>query len=278
MGRDIAVQKYRPQLFFGAAVVVGLVTSLLVMGWLRDAELRRVAEAAVPLVSTGDVVVAKGELAWGTKLTPEMLQVVNYPANALPDGYYKSVDEVNDAVLLQDMKPNEPILRSKLTSGKDVGTGVAAVTDPMKRAMSVKVDEVIGVSGFIKPGDHVDVMVTIDQDAKSQNPVAKMILGNLKVLAAGMQYEKSGSEKDPKPVQVMTLEVDIEEAEKLALASTQGKLRLALRNPLNNDKVLTKGANVASLLSSFRAKSAQDGQPEYHVEVIKGSDRKQVKF
>jgi len=131
--------------------------------------------------------------------------------------------------------------------------------------MSVKVDEVIGVSGFIKPGDHVDVMVTIDQDSKSQNPVAKMILGNLKVLAAGMQYEKSGSEKDPKPVQVMTLEVDIEEAEKLALASTQGKLRLALRNPLNNDKVLTKGANVAARLSSFRAKSAQDGQPEFHV-------------
>ncbi len=276
------MQKYRPQLFFGAALVIGLVTSFLVMGWLRDAELRRVAEAAVPVVSTGEVVVAKGELSWGTKLTPEMLQVVSYPAGALPDGYYKSAEDLTDAVLLHDVKTNEPILRSKLASGKDVGTGVAAVTDPTKRAMSVKVDEVIGVSGFIKPGDHVDVMVTIDQDSKSQNPVAKMILGNLKVLAAGMQYEKNGTEKDPKPVQVMTLEVDIEEAEKLALASTQGKLRLALRNPLNNEKVLTKGANVASLLSSFRpkevAKANKDGQPEYHVEIIKGSDRKDVKF
>lgn len=272
------MKKYRPQLFFAAAVVIGLVTSLLTMDWLRNAELRRVAEAAIPVVSTGEIVVAKGDLGWGTKLTPEMLQVVNYPTGALPEGYYKTVGDLTDAVLLQDLKANEPILRSKLASGKDVGSGVAAVTDPMKRAMSVKVDEVIGVSGFIKPGDHVDVMVTIDQDSKSQNPVAKMILGNLKVLAAGMQYEKNGSEKDPKPVQVMTLEVDIEEAEKLALASTQGKLRLALRNPLNNDKVLTKGANVASLLSSFRAKSGQDGQPEYHVEVIKGSDRKQVKF
>jgi len=272
------MKKYRPQLFFAAAVVIGLITSLLTMGWLRNAELRRVAEAAIPVVSTGEIVVAKGDLGWGTKLTPEMLQVVNYPTGALPEGYYKTVGDLTDAVLLQDLKANEPILRSKLASGKDVGSGVAAVTDPMKRAMSVKVDEVIGVSGFIKPGDHVDVMVTIDQDSKSQNPVAKMILGNLKVLAAGMQYEKNGSEKDPKPVQVMTLEVDIEEAEKLALASTQGKLRLALRNPLNNDKVLTKGANVASLLSSFRAKSAQDGQPKYHVEVIKGSDRKQVKF
>ena len=274
------MKKYRPQIFFAGAVVIGLITSLLVVGWLRDADLRHVAEAAIPMVSTGEVVVAKADLAWGTKLTPEMLQVVNYPAGNLPNGYYKNVEDLKDAVLLQNMMTNEPILRSKLASGTNVGSGVAAVTDPMKRAMSVKVDEVIGVSGFIKPGDHVDVMVTIEPDSKSQNPVAKMILGNLKVLAAGMQFENNGNEKDPKPVQVMTLEVDIEEAEKLALASTQGKLRLALRNPLNVEKVLTKGATVASLLASFRPKEIKkDVDPEfYSVEVIKGSDRKQVKF
>jgi pilus assembly protein CpaB len=269
------MQKYRPQLFFAGAVVIGLITALLVMGWLRDVDMRHVAEAAIPTVATGEVVVAKADLAWGTKLTPEMLQVVNYPAGALPEGYYKNVADLEDAVLLLDMKANEVILRSKLASGKDVGSGVAAVTDPMKRAMSVKVDEVIGVSGFIKPGDHVDVMVTIEPDSKSQNPIAKMILGNLKVLAAGMQYEKNGNEKDPKPVQVMTLEVDVEEAEKLA----QGKLRLALRNPLNIEKVLTKGANVASLLASFRAKEIKkEGAPEFSVEVIKGGDRTNVKF
>ena len=274
------LKQYRPQLFFGAAVVIAFITSLLVVGWLRDINIKTAAEAAIPVMTTGEVVVAKVDLPWGTKLTPEMLQVVNYPAGALPEGYYKNVDDLKDSVLLHNLTMNEPILRSKLASGKDVGTGVAAVTDPTKRAMSVKVDEVIGVSGFIKPGDHVDVMVTIEPDSKSQNPVAKMILGNLKVLAAGMQFEKNGNEKDPKPVQVMTLEVDIEEAEKLALASTQGKLRLALRNPLNAEKVLTKGANVASLLSSFRAKEIKkEGVPqELAVEVIKGGDRTQVKF
>src|SRR5262245_358019 len=274
------LKKYRPQLFFGAAVVIAFITSLLVVGWLRDINIKTAAEAAIPAMTTGEVVVAKVDLPWGTKLTPEMLQVVNYPAGSLPEGYYKNVDELKDSVLLHNLTMNEPILRSKLASGKDVGAGVAAVTDPMKRAMSVKVDEVIGVSGFIKPGDHVDVMVTIEPDSKSQNPVAKMILGNLKVLAAGMQFEKNGNEKDPKPVQVMTLEVDIEEAEKLALASTQGKLRLALRNPLNVEKVLTKGANVASLLSSFRAKEIKkEGAPQQlAIEVIKGGDRTQVKF
>ena len=276
------LKQYRPQLFFGAAVVIAFITSLLVVGWLRDMNFKTAAEAAIPVMTTGEVVVAKVDLPWGTKLTPEMLQVMNYPAGALPEGYYKNVDDLKDSVLLHNLVMNEPILRSKLASGKDVGTGVAAVTDPTKRAMSVKVDEVIGVSGFIKPGDHVDVMVTIEPDSKSQNPVAKMILGNLKVLAAGMQFEKNGNEKDPKPVQVMTLEVDIEEAEKLALASTQGKLRLALRNPLNVEKVLTKGANVASLLSSFRAKEIKkEGAPQQvavEVEVIKGGDRTQVKF
>ena len=276
------LKQYRPLLFFGAAVVIAFITSLLVVGWLRDINIKTAAEAAIPVMTTGEVVVAKVDLPWGTKLTPEMLQVVNYPAGALPEGYYKNVDDLKDSVLLHNLTMNEPILRSKLASGKDVGTGVAAVTDPTKRAMSVKVDEVIGVSGFIKPGDHVDVMVTIEPDSKSQNPVAKMILGNLKVLAAGMQFEKTGNEKDPKPVQVMTLEVDIEEAEKLALASTQGKLRLALRNPLNAEKVLTKGANVASLLSSFRAKEIKkEGTPQqavFEVEVIKGGDRTQVKF
>ena len=274
------LKQYRPQLFFGAAVVIAFITSLLVVGWLRDINIKTAAEAAIPVMTTGEVVVAKVDLPWGTKLTPEMLQVVNYPAGALPEGYYKNVDDLKDSVLLHNLTMNEPILRSKLASGKDVGAGVAAVTDPTKRAMSVKVDEVIGVSGFIKPGDHVDVMVTIEPDSKSQNPVAKMILGNLKVLAAGMQYEKNGNEKDPKPVQVMTLEVDIEEAEKLALASTQGKLRLALRNPLNVEKVLTKGANVASLLSSFRAKEIKkEGAPQQlAIEVIKGGDRTQVKF
>lgn len=273
------MKKYRPQLFFAAAVVIGLITSLLVMGWLRDAELRRGAEAVVPVVATGKVVVAKADLPWGTKLTPEMVQVVSYPAEALPDGYYKNIEDLKDAVLLLDIKTNEPILQSKLASGKGVGVGVAAVTDPMKRAMSVKVDEVIGVSGFIKPGDHVDVMVTIEASSRSQNQIAKLILENVKVLAAGMQYEKNGSEKDPKPVQVMTLEVDIEEAEKLALASTHGKLRLALRNPLNAEKVLTKGASVGSLLASHRPKEARRAAaPEFHVEVIKGGDRKRVKF
>ena len=120
--------------------------------------------------------------------------------------------------------------------------------------------------------------------------MSKMILENVKVLATGMQMERKGKDEEPKPVQVITVEVDVEEAEKLALASTQGKLRLALRNPLNSEKVLTKGANVEALFSSYRpketakpkpkdkAKSEGEGDGTVRVELIKGDVRKEFKF
>jgi pilus assembly protein CpaB len=148
--------------------------------------------------------------------------------------------------------------------------------------MSVKVDDVIGVAGFIKPGDRVDVMVTVEpMPGKPEHAVSKTILENVKVLAAGTQMERKGKDEEPKQVQVITVEVDAEEAEKLALASTQGRLRLALRNPLNSERVLTKGANLGALLSSFRQKQAPkaaSGQGEIRIEVIKGDVRKEVKF
>jgi pilus assembly protein CpaB len=157
--------------------------------------------------------------------------------------------------------------------------GVAAVTDPNKRAMSVKVDDVIGVAGFIKPADRVDVMVTIEPEANKQgHAIAKIILENVKVLAAGTQMERKGKDEEPKPVQVITVEVDVEEAEKLALASTQGKLRLALRNPLNSERVLTKGAQVRSLLNSYRPQPVTNGEVRFRVEIIKGDVRKEITF
>ena len=184
-----------------------------------------------------------------------------------------------------DIKKNELVLESKLAPIGTTAGGIAAVTNPDKRAMSVKVDDVIGVAGFIKPADRVDVMVTIEPESGKQgNAVAKMILENVKVLAAGSQMERKGKDEEPKQVQVITVEVDVDEAEKLALASNQGRLRLALRNPLSNGHVLTKGASVGTLLSSFRPKIEAQAIPKVQVdtavrvEVIKGDVRKEVQF
>jgi pilus assembly protein CpaB len=277
------MKRYRALIFFGVALLLGLVTSLLVFSWLQS-EKNRLMAAPLPLSRNVQVVVSNADLIWGTKLTPEMMQMQELPPGVLPEGHFTSLEAIKDRVLLADIKRNELLLESKLAPIGTTTGGVAAVTDPNKRAMSVKVDDVIGVAGFIKPADRVDVMVTIDTvQGKPEHAVAKTILENVKVLAAGTQMERKGKDEEAKQVQVITLEVDAEEAEKLALASTQGRLRLALRNPLNSERVLTKGANVGALLSSFRPKpvpkaGAQNGQGEIRIEVIKGDVRKEVKF
>ncbi|WP_447601684.1 Flp pilus assembly protein CpaB [Nitrospira sp. Nam80] len=276
------MNRYRALLFLGLAVVVALITSVMLWSWLRDVESRRSAPSA-PAIQTNGLAVAAADLTWGTKLTREMFQLVDYPAASLPDGHFTNLDNLKDRVLLVNLKKNEPILESKLAPVGATTGGVAAVTDPNKRAMSVKVDEVIGVAGFIKPADRVDVMVTIEPTSGSSGAaktVAKVILENVKVLAAGTQMERKGKDEEPKPVQVITVEVDVVEAEKLALASTQGRLRLALRNPLNSEPILTKGATVGSLLGSYRPPKEKEEQSDvaYKVEVISGKNRTQIKF
>jgi pilus assembly protein CpaB len=275
------MKRYRPLAFFSLAVVLALVTSFLVFSWMQN-EKNRLMAAPIPLNNNVKVLVSNSDLAWGTKLTPEMLQVQEFPSGAIPEGHFTDMEAIKDRVLLVDLKRNEVLLESKLAPLGTTSGGVAAVTDPNKRAMSVKVDDVIGVAGFIKPADRVDVMVTIEpENGKHGQTISKMMLENVKVLAAGTQMERKGKDEEPVQVQVITVEVDVEEAEKLALASTQGRLRLALRNPLNSERVLTKGANVGALLSSFKPKQApvkpqDDGV--VRIEVIKGDVRKEVKF
>ena len=277
------MKRYRPLVFFGIAVILGLVTSILVFSWLQN-EKNRLMAAPIPLTQNMKVVVANADFAWGTKLTPEMVQIQEFPTGVVPEGHFTSVDAIKDRVVMVDVKRNELLIESKLAPVGTTSGGVAAVTDVNKRAMSVKVDDVIGVAGFIKPADRVDVMVTIEpENGKQGSTMSKMILENVKVLAAGTQMERKGKDEEPKQVQVITVEVDVEEAEKLALASTQGRLRLALRNPLNTEHVLTKGANVGALLSSYRPKQqpvkpANDGDGYVRIEVIKGDQRKEVRF
>src|SRR5262245_52011621 len=277
------MKRYRPLVFFGLAVVLAILTSVMVFTWMQN-EKNRLMAAPIPANKNVQVLVSNSDIPWGTKLTAEMMQMQELPAGVLPEGHFTSLEAIKDRVLLIDIKRNELLLDSKLAPLGASG-GVAAVTDPNKRAMSVKVDDVIGVAGFIKPADRVDVMVTIEPESGKQghNTISKMILENVKVLAAGTQMERKGKDEEPVQVQVITVEVDVEEAEKLALASTQGRLRLALRKPLNQERVLTKGANVGALLSSYRPKQqpvkpGNDGDGGVRIELIKGDQRKEVRF
>ncbi len=246
--------RYRPALFLGLAFVVAVVITVVAYNWLRGLEADRQKQAGATFETTM-AAVANSDLAWGTKLQREMVQMTAYPKSSLPDGSFNSPNVLNGRVLLVPVKRNELLLESKLAPVTAATGGVSAVLDPSKRAMAVKVDDVIGVAGFIKSGDRVDVMVTIQPSQESGNVVSKVVLQNIRVLAAGTQMERSGKDQEAKPVQVITLEVDMQEAEKLTLASNQGRLRLALRNPINAEPVLTEGITVTSLLRSYQSQS-----------------------
>jgi pilus assembly protein CpaB len=174
--------------------------------------------------------------------------------------------------------------------------GVSAIVTPGKRALAVKGDKVIGLSGFIRPGDRVDVLVTLeDPTSKREKQITKIVLEDIPVLATGTQMENGDKNEkgETSPVDVYTLQVTPEEGEKLALASTQGRLQFALRNPTDVETVLTTGATIPKTLASFRLpekkrpvssssktkkkqKKADDSFLTVHV--IKGDAVNKVKF
>jgi pilus assembly protein CpaB len=116
------------------------------------------------------------------------------------------------------------------------------------RAVSVRVNEVIGVAGYVLPGTHVDVLATLSPTRDQVDVTSKVVLTNVQVLAAGTKIEQSADGSKPMPVSVVTLLVDPTEAERLTLASTEGKIQLALRNPLDREAPTTTGIKPAALL------------------------------
>jgi pilus assembly protein CpaB len=281
------MQRYGGFILLGGAVLMALFTSMLLYNWLEQqrAHLQPAALPEVP-VPTAMVAVAAADLFWGTKLTRDMIKLVPFPRGERPAGSVSTIEEVQGRVLMSHITANAPILDETLAAPEVTQGGIAAVTQATKRAMAVRVDDVVGVAGFINPGNRVDVLVTLQQ-APSQT---KTVLQNVLVLATGTQLEAQTNGTKPQQVRVITLEVTPEEAEKLALAAHQGKVTMALRHFTNTQPILTSGATVSSLLSSYsfangngtrRGKAPPPAAPQIppaQVEVIKGSTVQTLTF
>lgn len=277
----------RPLVFLGIAMAIALVTTVMVYRWLQGQRLIEVNTPEV-VVEGVSVAVAGADIPWGTPLAEKTVRIMMYPEEGVPVGHFKDPASLKGRVVLTNLKKNEPILESKLAPIDLKTGGVSAVMDPNKRAMAVKVNEIVGLPGFVQPGDRVDVMATFEDprgkkkdSGGSRGEVTKVILENTLVLATDTQMERATGEEKPIPVKVITLEVSLEEAEKLAMAENGGKLRLALRSPLNPEVKKTKGAGFKDLMSSHQLippRPQVAHKPENQVEVIKGTDRKTMKF
>jgi len=196
---------------------------------------------------TRQVVVSKANLDVGADLTREDLKAIDWPAGSVPVGAFSKVEEVAGRGLIAPVVENEPILPMKLAS-KEAGSGLPPAIPEGLRAVSVRVNEVIGVSGYVLPGTRVDVVATVSPDDKKVNTTSKVILTNVQVLAAGTKIEKDAERGKPVSVNVVTLLVNPEESERLTLAANEGKIQLALRNPLDKGATETPGVKPAALL------------------------------
>jgi len=238
----------------------------------------------------GDIVnvaVAAAQIPWGEQLSVDAIEMRAFLKKSLPAGYFTDKKSLENRVLVIPLEAGDVILESRLAPTEVTSGGIAAVITPGNRAIAVKGDKVVGLAGLIKPHDRVDVLVSIERDSGGQkgNPITKVVLENILVLAAGTQVQKgengANGEKGA-PVDVYTLEVTPDDAERLALASNEGRLHFALRSALDSEIVLTKGATVKDTLASYRSRKASPRPyvrtSSFNVEVIHGTSRKKVNF
>ena len=210
------------------AVLSGAIAGFAALRLLQERPVSLMASEA-PRISV-PFVVALQDLEVGHMITEEDVTILEWPSLDLPDGYLGSPPEAIGRGVITPIKANEAILDTKLADPAGGGGLPVAIPDGM-RAMSVAVDEVVGVAGFVLPGTRVDVLVTM-AGSGNRDPMTRIILQNMQVVTAGQTITRDAN-GDPVLVSVVTLLVSPEDAERLALASTQGRIQLALRNTLD---------------------------------------------
>ena len=237
-----------------------------------------------------DVVIAANDILIGTKLDQRDLKVVNLPPDDLPTGAISQVSRAVGRGALMPIYKGELILKDKLAD-KDVA-GLPALIPPGMRAVSVRVNDVVSVAGFVVPGTRVDVILT-GSPPGGPGAVTTTVLSNVAVLASGQKLERN-SPGDPQSTAVITLLVSPEDAQRLTLASQEGRIQLALRNPLDTgqDKIpavynaaLYNGAapplptKSVAVSKVRRPVTAAPARPSpYTIEVIRGNEKKEVNF
>ena len=230
----------RPLMVLALALMAGLAAVVMAAKWMQ-------AKAG----DHTELVVATRDVPSGTPLDATMLSTIRWPLGALPEGAQTVPAALEGRVLRTQLARGEPVLTMKLAAPGAMG-GLSAVIAPGKRALTVKVNEVMGVAGFALPGNWVDVMVnthTDDGRQSSTSSVSKIVLERILVLAVAQ--EASRADNTPKVANAVTLEVSPEQAERLDLARSVGSLSLVLRNPTDQADAATTGADKKELLGKM---------------------------
>jgi pilus assembly protein CpaB len=230
----------RTLIVVATAVVTASAASASVYRAIRRIPVREVE------VARSYVVFASRALAIGTRVSAADVKLVGWPAKSPLAGAFTRIDDIVGRGLVTAVAENEPITEVKLAP-REAGAGLSPTIPAGMRAIAVKVNEVIGVAGFVVPGARVDVVATV---RRSDDAVSKVLVSNVQVLTAGTRYEQERAKdaKTPIPSTVVTLVVTPEQAERIALASAEGQLTLTLRNPLDGGDADSAGASLMRLV------------------------------
>jgi len=238
------------------AMVAAVLAAIVVFSALKNRE----AQVQVALAQTQDIVVAARDVALGEKLTPTDVKLVRWSRQSVPEGAFTDPSMVGNSYARNELVAGQPIVQHNLIQGDKIPGVMPMIITPGMRAMSVAVDEVGDISGFVKPHTHVDVLVAISGTGADNNkPYSKIVLQNIEVIAVEQQIDKGKDEAEV--AKVVTLLVTPHDAEKLGLAGREGTLRLAMRN-YNDDKlVATAGSDFADPLGPRGSGIAINPQP-----------------
>ncbi len=244
----------RAAIMIGVSCAAAMAAVFLASRWMNE-------QASL---STRKIVIAADNLNLGTRLAPDMMRLADWPADSVPAGAFTEIKPLETRVTRVALQRGEPLLESKLALPGAAG-GLSAVVTEGKRAMTVRVNDVIGVAGFALPGNYVDILVSTQNDQKAKQgehldqSVSKVVLERILVLAVAQ--EASVNDTAPKVVNAVTLEVTPEQAEKLDLARSVGQLSLVLRNQVDVTPAATNGATKDTLLGMANAKPAASAPP-----------------
>lgn len=257
------MHKKRSFLFLGLSVLLGL-------GAVYAQRSQSAKPAGGSELALVQVVIARTGLAVGDAIEPRQLDSIGWPKANLPAGTVSDPQSLAGRIARRPLAPGEPVLESALLPAGSPG-GLSAVIEPNHRAVSVKVDEVIGVAGFVKPGARVDVLTTLRRvDGRSENARSRVILQNVAVLAVDQQMQ-TASDGKPEVVNVVTVSVDPDQSQRLVLGAHEGKLQLALRNPADVEVLPLRSVSAGDVLGMSGAPAGRPGGGT-SVQILKGTD------
>lgn len=254
----------KPSYLVSLALVIGLIASVLVFRWMGIG-----GPASGP-----PVVIATSNIPPGTLLDPSMLKPVPWQGGMVPPESFTDAQKLAGRIVRQQVTMGEPILESKLAP-QDARGGLASTITPGKRAITVRVNDVVGVAGFALPGSYVDILLSARDN--SNQPFSKVVLSRVKVLAVAQ--ETASDPNKPKVVNAVTVELTPEESEQLDLARTIGSLSLVLRNELDQADARSSGTRLNDIVgvggrgSSERKASDNPSQSTGRIEEIRGVKR-----